>query len=271
MRLFFVGVGLALFMMNPSVRAQSKIKDFRASNQKVAFLGFFSEFVDDTASQSVTNELRKALNEYSRSYGESSIANFNLQDNANDRYFNVAGEKLEERQKEFLKAAAKENGIDIIILGSISESGSHIDMSLQAYDARIDTLSAVEASRFTPRDLKSSVAKAAYRVMNYLDRDGFVHPAPQDFLEAPLGATNADENVNFVEQNQDEFALNPGDLGSGRLAGEVSIGGDRRPFWETWWFWTAMIGTVVGGGLLAYYLIEVNREPTRANVTFQLP
>jgi hypothetical protein len=52
-------------------------------------------------------------------------------------------------------------------------------------------------------------------------------------------------------------------------AGTGTVGGEKTPFWETWWFWTIIGGGLVTGGSLAYYFLVIDQPTSKANVTFK--
>ncbi len=271
-----LAVGLSLLLAHvpfASVDAQGsgKIKDFRGTPQSVALLGTFSEFVDPDLKQRYVNQLRKLFNRYSRSYGESSISNFKLALNPNDQFFRPITGVLSENQKQFFKAAQKDNSVDIFVLSSLTETGEGLDLELQLFDARIETLSAVERVVFQRAQEERSFEDVVYRLMNYIDRDGFVHPNPQEILEKPILLQAANFNVESGAGGR-EFSISPEILsGEGVLAGRPTIGGEKTPFWETWWFWSIIGGTLISTGGLTYYLTVVDEPPSRANIRFKSP
>jgi hypothetical protein len=254
-----------------SAQGSEKIKDFRGTAQSLALLGTFSEFVDPDLKQRYVNQLRKLFNRYSRSYGESSISNFKLALNPNEQYFRPITGVLSESQKQFYKAAQKDNSVDIFVLSSLTETGEGLDLELQLYDARIETLSAVERVVFQRAQEERSFEDVVYRLMNYIDRDGFVHPNPQEILEKPILLQSGSLSMNSGVGGR-EFSISPEILsGEGVLAGRPTIGGEKTPFWETWWFWSIIGGTLVSTGGLTYYLTVVDEPPSRANIRFRNP
>lgn len=266
----FLGLLVGMVCVGALQAADQKIKDFRGTAQKVALIGSFTEFVELAAEQRILQQTRKDINRYSRSYGEASVSGFTLGTNPNQKYFKPAA-ALDETHKKFLQNAAKENATDIIALASIRGTGDEYEMELQLYDSRIDTLSGIEKSRFELETMPSEIESLSYRVMNYLDRDGFVHPSAQDFLELPdVLKTKAGANV-LKNTGKDDFSLNPADLGGGYLAGQTSVGGEKTPFWETWWFWTLLVGGVATAGGLSYYFLVYDQPPEKVNVHFTTP
>lgn len=259
---------LLAFPWQGVLAAGDKLKDFRASTQKIALLGVASEFVEPTIEDKWTNQVRKLMNRYSRSYGANSIQSFNLATNTGKQFFKPAT-NLEEAQKKFLQAAGKDNSIDIIALGSLRETGDQFEMELQLFDARIETMSGIEKASFTNATAQAALEQFVYRLMNYLDRDGFVHPQPQDFLEPPTAVKQADQNSELSARP--EFSVNPNELGNGNLAGMTTVGGEKTPFWETWWFWSIIGGSLVTAGALTYYFLVIDQPTTKANVNFQAP
>jgi len=248
-----------------------RLKDFRSTPQTLALLGASTEFVEANIKDAVLQQMRRNLNRYTRSYGESSISGFKLGQNLNDQFFRPVVSVIGEPQKQYLKEASKENSIDIIALASIRDMGDaqNSEMEIQLFDARIETLSAIEKVQYTRRNQTQALEDLAYRVMNYIDKDGFVHPTAQDLLERPVGvgAANVSQNEGVLK----EVAVNPNDLTGARLAGAPSIGGDKTPFWETWWFWTIIGSSLAVGGGMSYYFLVVDQDPNRGTVTFTLP
>ncbi|MBN8554714.1 MAG: hypothetical protein J0L93_04645 [Deltaproteobacteria bacterium] len=258
-----------LFCM-PVYSADQKVKDFRSTNQKVALLGMFTEGIDEPTETKLVQDFRKSINRYSRSYGTSSIAVFSLQKNDGKKFFRPSEQSLVESQKKFLISAAKDNSVDIIVLGSLRRLDSEIEAELQLYDQRIDTASAVEKAHFPLADFHKAIETLVYRTMNYMDRDGYVHMSGQDFLEPPASSNSA-LALDSLKPAKNEFSINPSDLSSGALAGDVSIGGEKTPFWETWWFWTILGGSLITAGSLTYYFAVVDQPPKQANVHFNQP
>lgn len=261
--IFLMAVPLA-----PVSAANEKMKDFRATNQKVALLGVVSEFVEPQVEDKWVNQIRKLINRYSRSYGQSSIQSFNLGGNSSKQFFKPSTSALEEQQKKFLQKSGKDNSIDIIVLGALRETGDQFEMELQLFDVRIETMSGIEKANFTNTNAQAVLEGIVFRLMNYVDRDGFVHPQPQDLLESPDALKNATQMLDNSATKQ-EFSVNPNDLGGGYLAGTGTVGGEKTPFWETWWFWTIIGGGLVTGGSLAYYFLVIDQPTSKANVTFK--
>ena len=260
-------------MAGTSIDAQqsSKLKDFRGTPQTVALLGAFSEFVDPELKLRIVSQTRRVINKFSRSYGDSSVSNFKLALNPNDQFFRPITGVINENQKQFFKSAQKDNSVDIFALAALTETGEGLDLEMQLFDARIETLSGLEKVVFKRGQEERALEDLVYRLMNYVDREGFVHPDAQDVLEKPLLL-----QTNNFAAGQDsggrEFSINPDDLsGSGTLAGKVAIGGDKTPFWESWWFWTIVGGGIASAGGLSYYFLVVDEPPSRGNVIFRAP
>jgi len=259
-----------------AVESGSRLKDFRATNQKVALLGVASEFVDSANEERIVDQMRRSINRYSRSYGSSSIAGFNLGANQGKRFFKpvpVDG-KIDEAQKKFLQSAGKDNSFEIAILGSIKEEGDEIASELQMYDIRTDTLSPIQTAKLNLKNPTAAIERQAYNLMNCMDREGFVGASPQEFLELPASLKNeAEASSAALSRTMDgqDMAVNPSDLGGGFLAGQISVGGEKTPFWETWWFWSIIGGTLLTAGGLTYYFVVVDQTKTGANVKFNLP
>ncbi len=258
-----------MFFSTSLLSANQKLKDFRGTNQKIALLGFFSEFVPEEVVNRSVEDFRRSINKYSRSYGASSIAGFTLGQNQNNQYFRPSSEKLGDSQKTYLKEAAKENNIDILVLGSLRDAGDILEVDLQLFDSRIDVLSSVVSGKVSRRSNQKDIDRAVYQLMNHLDRDGFVHPSAQDFLEMPILLREQQKIDVFAGGDGEDLSVNPQTLG-GTLAGRVSIGGEKQPFWETWWFWTILGAGFATAGGLSYYFLIVDQPPTRANMTFNI-
>jgi hypothetical protein len=253
------------------VLAQQKLKDFRGTQQKVALVGFFNEFVEPSAEENLLKESRKAINRYTRTFSKSAISQFKIISNPNNIYLKPADPELGDVQKEFLSKLGEDNQIDIVVLGIVREAFDGIEMELQLYDIRIQTLSGIERSTFNLRERSKAVDDLIFRLMNYLDRDGFVHPQPQDFLQKPVHLADAADSLGGLNQLSDEeFFVSPEELGGQPLAGEVSIGGEKTPFWERWWFWTAIFGSLATAGSLAYFFLVVDQPPSGADIDVQL-
>jgi hypothetical protein len=271
MRSIVIQKALSIFLIGlflvPAYAADLKVKDFRSMNQKAALVGFYSENVDETTEAKLTQEFRKAINKYTKTYGASSVAVFNLPKNEGKRFFIPASKSFDENQKKFLTAVGKDNSVDIIVLGSLKKPAEEVEAELQLYDVRIDTASAVEKAQFTVNDSTKGIDALVFRLMNYMDRDGYVHTSSQDFLEAP----SVSDTLIAKPAPKNEFSINPSDLSGGMLAGDVSIGGEKTPFWETWWFYALLGGGLLTAGSLTYYFTVVDQPPKHANVGFQLP
>jgi hypothetical protein len=247
-----------------------RLKDFRSTEQKLALLGFKTETVEADIEKKYTEEFRKEINRYSKSYGTSSISAFSLPDSSKGKYFAPVGGALSEDQRKFLVKAAKDNSIDIIVLGSLSQQGLKVDAELQLYDARIDTLSGIEKASLLVTEEKKELDQLVYKLMNYMDRDGFVHQTSQDILLAPVAAVSSSQKVSNGNQS-DDYSINPTALSGGLLAGEVNIGGDKRPYWETWWFWGLIGGGLIAASGLSYYFLVVNQPPNTSKIEFRIP
>lgn len=250
-------------------KAADRLKDFRNTEQKIALLGFKKETVEPEIEKKFLEDLRKSINRYSKSFGTSSISGFDLSGSEQGKYFSPVEASMKEEQKAFLTKVAKAHSIDIVALASISQQGLSLQLELQLFDARIDTLSKVEKAALTVTDDKSGVDQLVYRVMNYIDRDGFVHQTPQEMLQPPI-KTSATSLLSRGRTN-DDYSVNPSDLAGGHLAGQVNIGGDKRPYWETWWFWSIIGGSLVTAASLSYYFLVVNQPPTAAQIEFRIP
>jgi len=50
-------------------------------------------------------------------------------------------------------------------------------------------------------------------------------------LQPPI-SFQPSNNLKMGATTEEGYSLNPADLSSGNLAGEVSIGGDKVPFWK---------------------------------------
>lgn len=257
-----------------AVANQSRLENFRSDvlRQRVALLGSFSEFVDPAQEERLTEQTRKVLNRYTRSYGASSIANFNLPANPNRVYFKPTSNKeLDAAQKSFLETASRQNNIEIIALMGLKDLGEEVEVELQLFDARIQTLSAIERSKVLPSRGEAALEDLVYRTMNYLDAEGFVHDSPQNILMPPLSAQKDETLVKLKAAGQDEVSVNPADLSRGQLAGSVAVGGEQTPFWETWWFYTLVGGGLLTAGGLSYYFLVVNQPAKKATIGFTFP
>ncbi len=245
---------------------------FAQTQARAALIGIYNEYVEPSVEESVAKDVRELMGRYAASYKQNEVSNFKMLSNPNNQYFKPVVGELSDTQKQFLKKTAEDNGIDIIVLNSLRESSEGLEMELQLYDARIETLSATVAERFSVRERRSSLETLVYRSFNHVDRDGFVHPDPQDFFPKPtsLAAKESSEGVGSSEI-EEVFETDPEFLGRGRLADDASIGGEQTPFWEKWWFWTIIGGTLITAGGLSYYFLVVDQPPRRANTRFNLP
>lgn len=251
-----------------------QLKDFRGTPQSVGILGASAEFVDPALKDQILQQMRKNLNRYTRSYSESAISGFKLGPNSNDQFFRPFKGAPSESQKNFLRSAAKDNSVDIIGLMSIRDLGDSInsEVEFQLFDARIEGASGIEVAQFARPTQQRALEDLAFRVMNYLDKDGYVHPDPQGILERPSTLQMGSSAVATDGMGTNtEVAINPTDLSAGTLGGSLVVAGDQIPFWEKWWFWT-IVGSGVGiAGGLSYYFLVVDQPPTRARIKFNLP
>lgn len=271
MKFLTTSLSLLLAFQPAILMAQSqKLKDFRGTMQKIALIGVNSEFMEQATEDKYTNQIRKLMNRYSRSYGESSIKAFNLPQGNNKTYLKPTT-ALDDNQKKFLQAAGKNNQVDIIVLGALRESGDQVEAELQLYDVRIETMSGIEKASFTSASAAGVLEGLVFKIMNYLDRDGFVHPSAQDFLESPISVQQAQDSVQLQAAGKEEFSVNPNELSGGFLAGDQTIGGEKTPFWETWWFWTIIGGTAITAASLGYYFLVVDQPTSKANIGFSTP
>jgi hypothetical protein len=254
----------------PTFLSAQNLKNFQGTSQRVALIGVYNEYVEPSIEESVVKEVREIIGRYSASYKTNEIANFKLISNPNNQYFKPSPASLSETQKQFLTKTAQDNSVEIIVLNVLRENAEGLEIELQLYDSRIDTLSDIQAARFNLRDRKSALEDISYRLFNHMDRDGFVHPDPQDILEKPgflVDRTNAEQRTLL----EDEFVIDPDGLAKGQLADDASIGGEQTPFWEKWWFWTAIGAGIATAGGLSYYFLVVDQPPTRARVRINIP
>ncbi len=273
----FLIFGTQLLSSSPgfAVPAGTKVRDFRTSNQKAALLGVLSEFVDETQENRILEEMRKSINRYTRSYGSSSIASFNLGQNPGKKFFKPIPPEtpMDENQKKFLQSSGKDNAFEIVVLGVLRVEGEEVGSELQLYDLRTDTRSQIISTKMNAKNEILEIEKQIFKLMNFLDQEGFVGATSQDFLEMPANLQNdaqAKASANLNPEAQDQ-AVNPNDLSGGFLAGGEVVGGEKTPFWESWWFWSIIGGTVLTAGGLSYYFIAVDKPKENANVGFQLP
>jgi len=261
-----VSLFLVCLMMSPSSLFPQVIENFRQTNQRAALLGTFNEFVDANWEEAINRELRRNINRLTTSYNSADIGNFRLANNPNGQFFRPARE-LTEPHRNFLTQAAADNQIDILVLALMRESGVGIEVELQLFDARIMVLSAIERASFSFAQRVSAIEDLTYRAFDHLDREGFVHPNRQGFLQSPVGL-RASQASDFQSGSADDFFILPRDLTGPSLAGRASIGGDKTPFWEEWWFWTLVFGGIAAAGGISYYFMVVERPPSKAQVTF---
>jgi hypothetical protein len=263
-------LAFSLSMISTAGFSQNQLESFRGTNQRVALLGWYVDFVEPSVNDRVLSEMRRLINRYSRSFDETAISGFNLLKNPNNQYLNIVEARMDAPQKEFLQKTAKDNGIDILLLGQLRETPSALELQLQLYDARINILSAIESQKFIVPRRERALENLAYRIMNYLDRDGFVHPSPQDFLKKPVGSGSEGFSSSALDSKSSQ-ALSFQDLAPGRLAGPISIGGEKTPFWEKWWFWTSVFGGLALAGGLSYYFLVVNQPVNSFVADFYVP
>lgn len=269
MQRLFVFLLILMIGIPPSTFAADRMKDFRGTSQSLALIALPAEFLETTAEERLLQELRKRFNKYSKSYGPSSIESFKMANNPGKQFFRPVADTISEGQKQFLKGAAKDNSVDIIVLGSLRQAGEEVEVELQLFDSRIEALSKTEKASLRNLSDQASMDNLVYRVMNYLDREGYVYGTAQDFLEPPLsGQMSATIAPGTAGQ---EGSINPLDFASGTLAGSLSVGGDREPFWEKWWFWTIIGGSLITAGMLSYYFVVVDNPPIAGNVSFEMP
>ncbi len=258
-----------------SLSAQNaRVKDFRSSNQKAALLGVASEFVEGTLEDRIVEQMRRLVNRYTRSFGGSTVAGFNLGANQGKKFFKpvLPDVPFDEAQKKFLQAAGKDNSFEIVVLGYLRDDGGEISSDLQLYDVRTDTRSPIVSAKFQTKDMTAVLEKQVYTLMNHMDREGFVGATAQNFLEPPAALSNESGlggAGNFPSES--ELAVNPTELGQGYLAGSTTVGGEKTPFWETWWFWTSIAAGLALAGGLTYYFVVVDQPKSGANVGFNLP
>jgi hypothetical protein len=269
---FFVSIFSFSFVL-PLVHAQEslKLKDFRGTPQTLALLGAVTEFVEPAQRDVFLESMRRSLNRFTRSFGQTSISGFKLGQNLNDQFFKPVRDQISSEQKAFLKAAATDNSVDILALSQLADKGDgRFELELQLFDSRTEVLSGIERADFDRNSQARAFDDLAYRTMNYLDAQGFVFPQPQNFLERPmtLGGGLA---LGSSAMQSESFSLNPQDLNTGGLGGQASIAGEKTPFWETWWFWTLVGGGLAGAGALTYYFTVVDKDPSRGTIQFQLP
>jgi len=247
------------------------LKNFQGTSQRVALVGIFNEFVEPSVEDSVVKDAREVIGKYSASYKVNEISNFKTLSNPSNQYFKTSPGELSETQKQFLQKASQDNSIEIIVLNTLRQNQEGMEMEVQLYDSRIETLSAIETARFTVRDRRKGLEDLLYRSFNYLDRDGFVHPDPQDILEKPATLASLQQESFGPKTIEEEMATDPEFLARGELADDASIGGEQTPFWEKWWFWTSIGGGIITASALSYYFLVVDQPPNRASVRFNIP
>lgn len=269
MRSFWI-LCLSYLVLQSVVQAQDKIENFRASTQKLAIVDWYVEFVEPSVYENVVKDARRIINRYTRTYDATAVASFSLLQNPGNQYFKPVLGEMDVAQREFLQKSGKDNQVDIFMLGNLREAPTGLELEVQLYDVRINTWSNIESSRFRLADRAQALEELIYRIMNYLDREGFVHPSPQDFLKKPA-ILGEDMTVtrSSLSGNQLGFVA-PEELGTGKLAGTVSIGGEKTPFWERAWFWGLIIGGLATAGGLSYFFL-VNQPPKQAEVNFKMP
>jgi len=266
-------LGAFSFMLGISqVSAQTTpLKNFQGTSQRVALVGIFNEFVEPSVEDSVVKDAREIIGKYSATYKVNEIANFKTLSNPSNQYFKTSPGELSETQKQFLQKACQDNAMEIVVLNTLRQNQEGLEMEVQLYDSRIETLSAIETARFSVRDRRKGLEDLFYRIFNYLDRDGFVHPDPQDMLEKPSTVASLQQEAFGPKSIEEEMATDPEFLGRGELADDASIGGEQTPFWEKWWFWTAIGGSIITASALSYYFLVVDQPPNRAKVRFNMP
>lgn len=260
-----------LLIVQPVLLGQSSLKDFKATNQQVALVGVFNEFVEPPIEKQLLEEIRKKISRYSLTFSQRNIDNFQLLNNPNNQYFKTVSGELPEAQKNFLDQLGKDNSAEIIVLGNLRESYEGVEIDLQLYDTRINSLSGIVSNEFRLQEREQPLGELVYNLMNHLDREGFVWKNPQDFLQKPSGIGSAANNQDdFLPPSADSSFVSPEGLGATPLAGEVSIGGNKTPFWEKWWFWTVLGGGLATIGGLSYFIFILESDPVTADVTFKI-
>ncbi|MDB5038378.1 MAG: hypothetical protein JWQ35_1906 [Bacteriovoracaceae bacterium] len=257
--------------MSSQTFSADKLKDFRGTNQSLALVGVSSEFVDNVTEEKILEDLRKRFNRYSKSYGRNSIEAFKIGSNPGKQFFKPVGDNAPEQQKKFLKDTCKDNTVDVLVIGTLRQMGEETEAELQLYDSRIEAFSKPEKGHFKATGEMSAMDDLVYRLMNYMDREGYVYNTPQDFLTPPTTLQASAKKSFPTGLGMDDNSLNPADLASGNLAGEISTGGEKTPFWEKWWFWTLIGGSLATAGSLTYYFVVVDQPPSNANIGFQMP
>lgn len=267
--LFLISCFLMGLAANVSAQQAEKIADFRGLNMKLALIDLDSSLGDKSLDTRVIEGLRKAFNRYVRTFGFSTVSSFKIPKEASRVTYREISKPadLSEVDRKLIQQIAKDNSVDLLVLGSIKQPGSQVELALQIYDVRIETFSAIETASTNPSTLQPALDAIAHRLMNYLDRDGYIHPTSQDLL-MPMRLEGVPAPTRPAD---DVFSVNPTDLSSGQFAGQISIGGEKTPFWETWWFWTLVGGGLIGGGLATYYLVTSSQSPTQMELTFTLP
>lgn len=267
---FIFLVCAAIALCSSSLFSQTKFKDFKGSAQRLALIEIYNESAEPSVAEGMKKELIKAYERYTEVLDENQTRNFKLLDNPGNQYFKPSAGDLSEIQAEFLARTGEDNEVDIIVLSSVRESFEGIEISVQLFDARIREKSEIEREVFSLKNRRAKLEELVYRSMNYLDRDGFVNPQPQDFLEKPdTLQKNELAGINPIFDN--EAFVKPEDLAPGYLEDDFSIGGDRKPFWEKWWFWTVIGGSLVTAGSLTYYFVVVDQPESEGNIDFNLP
>ena len=150
------------------------------------------------------------------------------------------------------------------------EVADQYEMHLQLYDIRIETLSGIEQATYSYNSSKRALEVLVFRLMNYLDRDGYVHDVPQEFLETPEALASIQQQKSLEQTGGDQFSVKPEELGGGYLASGGSVAGEKTPFWEKWWFWSLIGGGLITAGGLSYFFLVVNQSPNSADVGFEL-
>lgn len=262
-------VTLLLFLPPSFLHSQTSLRDFKGSGQRLALIELYNESAEPSIVEGLKRELIEELRRYSEVFDDNQTRNFRLLDNPGNQYFKPASGRFQEIQREFLVRTGQDNSVDVLVLGGVRESFEGIEVSLQLFDVRIQEASSVELEVFGLRDRRQRLQSLVHRTLNYMDRDGFVNPQPQDFLERP--AHLEDSRAAGASIFDSDSFVRPEDLAPGFLEDDRSIGGDRTPFWEKWWFWTIIGGGLVTAGGLTYYFVVVDQPANQGTIDFKLP
>lgn len=244
-----------------------KIGDFKKSSQKAAFLGTANEFVAPDFEEAIVREIRRNINRYTQNYTASDVANFRVPNNPGGQFFKPES-SLPEPQINFLSTVASENEVDIIVLSLLRESAVGFELELQLFDTRIMVASGIERTSFPFPQRSQAIEDLTYRLFDYMDREGFVHPSRQGFLEAPRRLQGG-QMGSLAEEGANDFFIMPRDLTGPSLAGRATVGGEKTPFWEEWWFWTAIFGGIAVVSGVSYYAFVVQRPRQTSTVNVQ--